>query len=230
MLYLISLIVLIPLYIIGIFFIDKLKKTKIVNTIFILLIYSLYLFVVIRMLINVGVKDWNFQNTLPTANVSPFMFNLVFISLFLPKKVKKVIYTLVCLLSLGMVIAGSFSFIGNYLRNYKFHLTIFFDTLAHFLLSLFGIYLIKTKQIELTKKMVTISSLFIVFVAIIMLILNLIFKTSFFGLNLYGNHNIYNMVLVKNKYLSTLIYFVGLNLVLIIGYFYQKIFFVQKRS
>ena len=115
-------------------------------------------------------------------------------------------------------------------RNYKFHLTIFCDTLAHFLLSLFGIYLIKTKQIELTKKMVTISSLFIVVVAIIMLILNLIFKTSFFGLNLYGNHNIYNMVLVKNKYLSTLIYFVGLNLVLIIGYFYQKIFFVQKRS
>ncbi len=102
MLYLISLIILIPLYIVSIFFIDKLKKTKIVNIAFILVIYSLYLFVVIRMLTNVGVKDWNFQNTLPTANVSPFMFNIVFISLFLPKKVKKVIYTLVCLLSFGI--------------------------------------------------------------------------------------------------------------------------------
>ena len=54
-------------------------------------------------------------------------------------------------------------------------------------------------------------------VAVVMLILNVIFDKAFFGLSLNGRHNIYNMVLVDNSYLSALIYFVGLGAVLALG-------------
>ena len=35
-------------------------------------------------------------------------------------------------------------------------------------------------------------------------------------------HNIYNFVLIDNGYLSALVYFAGLMLVLVIGFFFQK--------
>lgn len=56
-----------------------------------------------------------------------------------------------------------------------------------------------------------------------MLIVNSIFTTSFFGLTFNDNYNIYNMVLVNNAYISALIYLIGLIMVLILGYLFQKI-------
>ena len=56
-----------------------------------------------------------------------------------------------------------------------------------------------------------------------MIILNLIFDTSFFGLSLRGKHSIYNMVLVSNSFLSAFIYFTGLAIVLAISFVLQKI-------
>ena len=50
-----------------------------------------------------------------------------------------------------------------------------------------------------------------------MLVLNLIFDTSFFGLSLRGKHNIYNNVLTNNSYLSAALYFFGLICVLLMG-------------
>ena len=50
-----------------------------------------------------------------------------------------------------------------------------------------------------------------------MLLLNVAFDTAFFGLSLNGKHNIYNMVLVSNSYLSACIYFLGVGVVLLLG-------------
>ena len=63
----------------------------------------------------------------------------------------------------------------------------------------------------------------IVGVALVMTVINIIAKTSFFGLGFYGNHNIYNVVLFKNGIVSALAYFAGLVAVLVLGYFYQLI-------
>ena len=113
---------------------------------------------------------------------------------------------------------------------YKFHLHFVLDYTNHIILSLWGIYLIKSKQITLNRKDSNISSLILISIATIMLILNIIFDTAFFGLSLNGNHNIYNVVLVKNSYLSALIYYLGMLFVLSLGYIFQKLLNYKKNS
>jgi len=60
----------------------------------------------------------------------------------------------------------------------------------------------------------------------IMVILNAIFDTAYFSLNLNGRHNIYNRVLTDNSYISMIFYFIGLTTLVsfnnIIMYFIQR--------
>ena len=61
-----------------------------------------------------------------------------------------------------------------------------------------------------------------------MLIMNLIFDTSFFGLSLNGKHNIYNVVLVDSSFVSALLYYLGLLMIIILGYIYSMMFKDKK--
>lgn len=223
MAYYITLAVLLIFYVLAIPRINLLRNKKLTNGIFTAVIFALYLAVIIRVYISVGFDDWNFKNTLPIANVSPFMFTAVVVMHLLPRKIKKHCYLLICLLSVGMVLSAVFSCLYNAVINYSFHWHFLCDYLAHVLLSLWGVYLIKSSQVELNKKNAIISGAIIVGVAVFMLLLNVIFDTAFFGLSLNGKHSIYNVVLVKNSYLSAFLYFFGLLIVLVMGYVYSRL-------
>ena len=176
--YTISLFLILLFFISGLIFLNKLEKyKKQINIIIPIIIFLFYLHGVIWMYISVGIKDWNFTNTLPVANVSPFMYTLIFVNLFLPKFIKKYNYTLISLLSIGMLVAGILICIGYVLRDYKFHLGIAMDSFNHILVALYGIYLVKSKQTFTNKKNIIVSGLIIIGVALIMLILNLIFDS-----------------------------------------------------
>ena len=227
--YLIVFAVLLAIYIVGVILTRYLAKHKnLVNVIFAVLIFASYFYVVRYMYFDVGVDDWNFKNTLPTANVSPFMFCLTPLILIMPKAIRKYCMTLVALLSLGMVVAGLGGALGFMARDYKFHWHITMDCLAHVLISLWGVYLVKSGQVEWTPKKALRGGAIIVCVAVIMLVLNLILDKAFFGLSLYGKHNIYNNVLFESGIVSALAYFSGLCFVLLAGYFYQKILNLRK--
>lgn len=228
MLYVLTMVLLIVLYVAAFLNMRHLRNTALWNAVFTILIFGFYLCVVTRAYLADGFYDWNFRNTLPTANVSPFMFTLVVVMHLLPKKIKKYFYLLISLLSVGMIISPMLGCIYNASINYKFHLHFVADFLAHVLISLWGVYLVKTGQVELSKRSCIISSLIIIGSAIGMLILNLIFDTSFFGLSLNGKHNIYNNVLTDNSYLSAALYFIGLCAVLGMGYLYSRI--IAKKS
>jgi hypothetical protein len=146
----------------------------------------------------------------------------------MPKAIRKYLLTLVALLSFGMAVAGLGGALGFMLRNYKFHWHTTMDCLAHILISLWGVYIVKSGQVELTPKKAIRSGAIIVSVAFIMFVLNLIYHKAFFGLSLYGEHNIYNVRLFENGVVSAIAYFLGLCLVLSTGYFYQKIINLRK--
>ena len=137
------------------------------------------------------------------------------------KAIKKHAYLLVSLLSVGMLLSTVFSCVYNAVIAYKFHFHFLLDYVAHFTLSLFGVYLIRSGQVQLNKRNALISSSLIFVSALIMMLLNVILDTAFFGLSLNGKHNIYNNVLVDNSYLSALLYFIGLTVVLLLGYGYS---------
>lgn len=230
MAYILCLLALYVCTILTMVFMHKFKNTKLTNLIFSLTIFVLYIISVIIVYFKVGFKDWNFQNTLPVANVSPFMFFVVPLYFVLPKKAKNYFMLLIALLSVGMFLSPTFSCIFNAMRNYKFHFSFMIDYIAHFALCLWGVYIIKSKQVELKIKDSLFSGLIIVCVAVLMLVLNIIFDTAFFGLNLNGKHNIYNMVLVSNSYLSALIYFAGLIFVLIMGFLFHKVLNLKRNK
>jgi hypothetical protein len=217
--YIIALFLLLAIFCVGCALVWRAKKSTLVNIAFVLLVYSAYLFVSLTVYFDVGFSDWNFQNTLPTANVSPFMFTLAPLSLLLPRKPRRCVFLLISMLSFGMLLAGALGCVYNAVIGYKFHFHFFMDYTAHILLSLFGVYLVRSEQVDLTPVAALISGSVIFGSALLMLILNLIFDTSFFGLSLSGKHNIYNVVLTDNSYISALLYFIGLSGVLVLGYF-----------
>jgi hypothetical protein len=167
---------------------------------------------------------WNFLNTLPFANVSPFMFSVMPLVPLLPKKIREYVYLLISLLSVGMLLSTLLGCLGNAIRNYKFHFHFMLDYFSHCSLSLLGIYLIRADQVKLSIKRALVSASLIFSVATLMLILNVIFDTAFFGLSLNGKHNIYNIVLVESSYLSAVIYYFGLAAVLFSGFMLCRIF------
>ena len=226
--YIIALLVMCALYVLFIFLMKYMKNVNLTNALLIGAVFIPYLMVSITVYRDVGFFDWNFQNTLPVANVSPFMFTLTPIAFLLPKTVKKHFMLLISLLSVGMLLSGVFGCIYNAARHYKFHIHFIYDYIAHFALSLLGVYLVKSKQVTVSRRSTLISSSIIVGAATVMLILNVIFDTAFFGLSLNGKHNIYNNVLVEDSYLSALIYYVGLCLVLLLGFAYSKLFCRDK--
>lgn len=217
--YLFALLAFFVFFVGCIYLMKYIRNYRYFNYIFIAVIYISYIFVCIHAYKTDTDPDrWNFLNTLPYANVSPFMFSSMPLLLILPRKVKQYVYLLISLLTVGMFYATVLGCIGNALRNYRFHWQFMLDYLAHITLSLFGIFLIRTKQVNFNVKNCLISASIIYSVATIMLILNVIFDKAFFGLSLNGKHNIYNIVLVDNSYFSALIYYFGLGVVLFLGF------------
>ena len=227
--YLIALIAFFAFFTACVFLMKYVRHCKLFNCICIGIIYVSYVFVILHAYkTDTDPNRWNFLNTLPCANVSPFMFSIMPLLLILPKKIKQYVYLLISLLVVGMLFSTVFGCVGNALRNYKFHWQFMLDYLAHTVLALFGIFLIRTKQAKLTTKNCLISASIIYGVATVMLILNVILDKAFFGLSLNGKHNIYNIALVSNSYLSALIYYLGLGVVLLLGYIVCR--FVNKEK
>ena len=221
--YIIGLFLILATYIFAVIFMGRPKNTKLWNPVFILTVVSFYIASMITIYRSVGFYDWNFQNTLPTANVSPFMFTLAPLTYLFPKKIRKYLYLLVTLLSVGMILSPVFNCLYNYSISYAFHIHFFYDYIAHAVLSLWGVYMLRSEQVELNVKNALISSSVIIGVATLMISLNVIFDKAFFGLSLNGKHSIYNNVIVDNSYLSALLYFTGLCGVLLMGYGYSKL-------
>ena len=228
MFYLIWAFVFLIVYIIAIFLMKYMKNNSYINKIIpcfmflAIIVESVYYFILD------GSSSYNFRNTLPVANVSPFMFINGIIIIFFPNKIKKYGNTLICLLSLGMFIAGIGLLLNTHFCKIEPHWNFLLNAFNHILFSLFGIYLYKTNQVHQEKKKIVYSASIIVVVALFMLVLNAFFQTSYFGLSLYGNHNIYNLVLCQDSILSAIIYFIGLSLVLISGWKYSKI--INKKN
>jgi hypothetical protein len=222
MYYLIALFGVMAVYAAGVCLVPRMPKSKWVVAAFVALVFLPYVYCSLSIMKSAGVDDWNFKNTLPVANVSPFTFFLCPLSLVLPKRIGKYFMTMISLLSVGMLVSGAFTCIFNYMRDYTFYLTFFLDVFEHVTLSLFGVYLVYSEEASLKKRDALIGGGIIVFAAVLMLIVNLIFRTSFFGLSLYGEHNIYNNVLCESGILSAAIYFAGLIGVLALGYLYHK--------
>lgn len=218
MIFIIVLLSLLVMYAITVSLMRYMRNVKIANLIFFGLTFGVYIVYVFMVYSDVGAESIYFHGVLATANISPFMFTVLPIIYFSRGKLKEYLYLLVSLLSVGMFFSPFFNAISYAVSGVPFHVIPVLDYVGHLSLSLWGIYLVRSGQVTLNPKKALTSGLIIVGVADIMLVLNLIFDTAFFGLSLKGKHNIYGNVLTENSYLSAIIYFAGLAVILLLGY------------
>ena len=228
--YIMALAVMCAIYAFVVSNLGNMRHTRLCNFIFALSVFVPYVCLSATVYKDVGLYDWNFRNTLPVANVSPFSFSMMPILIFIPRKAKRHVFMLISLLSVAMFGATVLGCLNNAVINYKFHFHFMLDYVAHFALSVFGIYLIKSGQVVPTVKSFIKSSAILLSVATSMLFLNLIFDTAFFGLSLRGKHNIYNNVIVDNSYLSALIYYLAMIFLLFVGFIFCKIIYKRNIS
>lgn len=106
--YIISLMLQLAMLVFGVYYIVKCphKITDIQEKIVLSTIFLLYLFNALEELVH----NWNnspwFYDVLPFGNMSPFVFTLCFICMFLPKNIKKYLYSVISILMIGMAGAG----------------------------------------------------------------------------------------------------------------------------
>ena len=207
----------------------RIQKKKTANFFFFLTTYLFYILYLLKLAKGVGIHNYYFYESLATANISPFMFSIMPLIYFSRGKLQKYLYLLVSLLSVGMLLSPVGNALSYAIKGTTFGIIFVCDYIAHLSLSLWGVYLVKSGQVQPTKKDALISSAIIFGICDSMLLLNLIFDTSFFGLSLRGKHHIYYNVLVENSYLSALLYFLGLCAILCLGYLFCHYFATPNR-
>lgn len=227
--YYIVILLTILLFIFGLCLLKKLpKKSLKVEKYIIIVSFVSYIFEIFKIGLVMGFEKEAFFYALPLGNVSPFVFTLAFISLFLPEKIRKNFRPILIILTFGFIVAGFGLTLINLVTNQPYVPSSIFDVIPHILLALLGFYYCESYNEEYSLKHYVFAGIFLVLVALLMLGLNAIFNTSFFGLNPYGNHNIYFHKPIQNCLLSNIIYFIGLMLAIMIGYLFQKLIHIKK--
>ena len=221
--YVVGLVLVIAIFAVGLVFMKQMVKYhRFFDVDLPCLIFILYFIELVLLVRDVGFDGWSFLNALPTGNLGPFVFFIVPLLLLLPKRARRYAHTIIALLAPVMLMSGLLSGILFLAAGKQFYNNYIFDMLCHALCALYGVYLVRRDLADLGVRRCLISGGILFVVPVVMLVLNAILHTSFFGLSVYGEHTIYNVIYLKSAALSIILYFVGMALSLVIGYFFQK--------
>ena len=159
------------------------------------------------------------QTFMTFDNISPFTFTLIPFIWLLKDKVKDYAFCAIAFLHFGMLCATMVSPEQAYLFNFTAEADMIYtaDAFCHMITSLFGIYLVLTKQVKPCFKSWLKSLIFMYSVITFGVLLNVAFHRSYFGMNPYGNYSIYFLDVFHNFGTTLLVYYLGVLVVLTFG-------------
>ena len=106
--YYIVILLTILLFIFGLCLLRKLPKRSLkVEKYIIIVSFVSYIFEIFKIGLVMGFGKEAFFYALPLGNVSPFVFTLAFISLFLPEKIRKNFRPILIILTFGFIVANA---------------------------------------------------------------------------------------------------------------------------
>ena len=196
------------------FYRDKIN-TKLFNIVFIIFDISFYF------VWNIGMYEhgWLDNGFETLGNISPMIFSVIPLTLIMNDKVKEYAYSAIAFLWSGMLFALFISPEYAYLFSYKTEANILYtgEALCHMIASLFGIYLIITKQVKLGTESLVKAAVFMFSVIGFGVFLNYFFHKDNFGMNPYGNYSIYFLDIFGTFEATLIAYLLGVLVVLILG-------------
>ena len=193
---------------------DKLN-TKICNGVFIVLDILFYFLWNLGMYESLWLDD--IYDTL--KNISPMIFTVIPLTCMMNEKTKSFAYSAISYLWLGMFVALFISPQNHYISsaNTAANLVYTGEALCHMLASLFGIYLVVTKQVKLNFVSWCKALIFLYVIILWGVLLNVVFHLDHFGMDPYGEYSIY-FIDIFGSFEATLAgYLVGILLVVTIG-------------
>ena len=190
-------------------------NTKLFNIIFVILDVIFYF------VWNLGMYEngWLKSGFVTLGNISPMIFTVIPLTLFMGEKTKQFAYSAIAFLWVGMFIALFISPEYVYIYDYRREATFLYtrEALCHMLAALFGIYLILTKQVKLNFASWLRSIAFMYAVIFFGVFLNFFFHTRNFGMDPYGDYAIYFLDIFGTFEATLLAYLLGVLTVLTLG-------------
>lgn len=184
-----------------------------------------WIFLVINFITFVGLNIFYFQKNgkitfLSFDNISPFTFTLMIFSVLLKDKIAYCFKCAIAFLSVGMIIAmmitPQYAYIYNFVEDARIDYLL--DALSHMNCSLYGIYLVASGQIKLTLDNFSKALIFMYTVITGVVITNALFHKNFFGMCPYGGYSIYMFNLFEEYWATLLAYYLGVLVVLYLGF------------
>lgn len=204
-------------YFITLFFLCYYKERlniKFCNALFIIVDMILFL------LWNIACAErgWLKDGFMTLENISPFTFTVIPLTVFMNKKTKEFAFSTIAFLHLGMFLATLISPEYEVIFSFKTEATFTYATeaMCHILASLFGIYLILTKQVKTDFSHWIKSIVFMLGWISFGIFLNLVLDTRCFNLNP-NQYSIYMLDIFGTYEATVIAYYFGVVLVLTLG-------------
>jgi len=162
---------------------------------------------------------WLGERFITLDNISPLMFTVMPLTYVAKDKVKDAAFAALAFLNAGMFVAMLFSPDFAYLFNYNDEASFVYtcEALCHGVCSLFGIYLILTRQVKITFKNWVRSVVFMLSIITFGVFLNIVFHRSYFGMDPYDGASIYMFDLFGSFPATLIVYYLAVTVVLTIG-------------
>ena len=190
-------------------------NVKLFNTCFIILDVIFYF------IWNVGMYEsgWLEDGFATLENISPMIFTVIPLTVFMNEKTKQCAYSAIAFLWVGMFVAFFVSPEQAYIVGDHKDATLVYtgEALCHMLASLFGIYLILTKQVKPNFQSWRRSLLFMYSVILFGVFVNYVFHVDHFGMDPYGKYSIYFIDIFGTFEATFAAYLFGVLLVLTLG-------------
>lgn len=163
--------------------------------------------------------DWMGGGWLTLGNISPMTFTVIVLLPIMNARVREYAMSSIACLSLGMFFAMLISPEFDYIFNFNTQATFLnaSDILCHMVCSLFGIYLILSKQVKPDFNHWLKSVIFTLSIITFGVILNFIYHRNYFGMNPYGTAMIYMLDLFSGFWPTLVAYYFGVVMVLTVG-------------
>lgn len=163
-------------------------------------------------------NGWLKDGFMTLENISPFVFTIIPLTVFMNKKTKEYAYSAIAFLHLGLFLATLISPEYEVIFGNRTEATFAFaaEAMCHVLAALFGLYLLLTKQVKADFEHWGKAIIFLLGWISFGIFLNITLDTRCFGLNP-NNYSIYMLDIFGTFKATVMAYYFGVILVLTIG-------------
>lgn len=165
-------------------------------------------------------RGWLEDGFMTLENISPYICTVILFTPFLNKKAKDLAFCAIAFLGFGMFLAMYISPGAEYFLNFNqtagfIHIS---EAVCHLTMSLYGFYLILTKQVTVDWRCYGKAILFVYASIGFGVFLNWCFHLGNFGMDMYGDYSIYFLDIFGSFEITFVAYLVGVLATITMGY------------